>query len=156
MSNLNFEDYRRAGLQRLEDAEALYERGCWVGCVYLAGRAVESIFRSLIWSVQAEPTVGHNLWELWKECRKLPPLLNNGWNDAFGGALTHCSLVWSNHQRFWDDKKFKDRLGDLKMLNRIGAMHIKGDPLKAHAKVFHEYCQSIVSKLEPKCQRKRN
>ena len=70
-------DYRRAGLERLAEALILYQRGMFAGCVYLGGRAVESIFRAVIWKHDSEIRTGKKSLETGHDLKKLLTLVSN-------------------------------------------------------------------------------
>ena len=48
LTQLSREDFRQVSNNRLNDANALFSAGCWVGAYYLAGYSVERVFKACI------------------------------------------------------------------------------------------------------------
>ena len=80
---LGSEDYRYGALGRLEDARTLYGQERWAGAIYLAGRAVEGLLRSLLWRATREQEIGHDLRQLLTKAR----------------SLSVVTLVWSHSRK---------------------------------------------------------
>ena len=82
--DLGENDYRQGGLQRLRESKVLLDGQLFAGGVYLAGRAVESLLRALIWkhdrdikSGRRSLQTGHDLRELLKLVANLGVLKDN-------------------------------------------------------------------------------
>ena len=67
--------YRRAALERLEEAGVLLRRGFLGGAVYMAGRGVEGSMRAVIWRKDAEIRGGRKSLETGHDLRELLALV---------------------------------------------------------------------------------
>jgi HEPN domain-containing protein len=100
-------DYRRAGAERLAEALILYQREMFAGCVYLAGRAVESMLRAVIWKFDTQIRTGRKSLETGHDLRRLFTLVNNlgamkPREDLIKlrDAVKRIERVWFNNMRF--------------------------------------------------------
>lgn len=131
----------------------MYRNQQWSGSVYLGGRAVEALLRSLLWSLDLRH-VGHDLKELYRVLRRggsSPPVADSA---AIVNAINEVSIVWRNNFRFVDDECFRRMLKQSGRWVWIGKLKITGDPLKLNAKHCLEACERIVAVLEPACKRR--
>ena len=143
-SPLGSDDYREGALARLEEARRLRDQQQWVGAVYLAGRAVEAILRSLLWLRGRQQEIGHDLRDLLKRTRSLGILSSD--DTELGGYVNDIAVIWYNNLRFVGDNRF---LRDLRAAGRhkhIYGRRIKGDVLKANARHVVEMCEAIVTR----------
>jgi len=144
VSPLGTDDYHEGALIRLGDARRLSDQERWVGAIYLAGRAVECILRSLWWLKTGQPKIGHDLRDLLRRARSLGML---GADDAkLHDYINEVAVVWYNNLRFVGDSRF---LRDLKAVGRdkrAGGQKVKGDALKANARWMVGVCEAIVSR----------
>lgn len=147
-SHLGAEDYREGALLRLQDAQRLYDAGCWVGCIYLAGRAAESILRALLWLRSGNQDCGHDLRDLLKRVRLLVGFPGSD-DSALSNAVNELAVVWRNDLRFTGDARLKRLLTASGRLRQIGRMKIRGDALKANAKSVLEAGERVVALGEP-------
>ncbi len=141
---LGTDDYREGALTRLEDARTLYEKRRWAGAIYLAGRAVEGILRSLLWLRSAEQTIGHDLRDLLKRTRSLGLLSDD--EGSFQDDINEVAVVWYNNLRFVGDDRFLRDLRSVGRDKRLNDRRIKGDPLKANSWRMLEVCEAIVNR----------
>lgn len=137
-------DYREASLQRLEEAIVLYENKRWVGAVYLAGRAVEAMFRALLWR-RGERDVGHNLRTLLARVGQLG-LLTEHDREHLIDRVNDVAIVWNNDLRFAAARKFSQHLKAAKRHRRIAGRATQGDAAKANAKAVREASEAIVAR----------
>lgn len=110
----------------------------------MAGRAVESILRSLLWSSSREQQVGHDLRDLLKRARSLGLMAED--ETQLQDQVNDVAIVWYNNLRFVGSNRFLRDLGATGRDKRIGKRSVKGDPLKANAKHMVETCESIVAR----------
>lgn len=142
---LTTEDYREGALARLEDARSLCAQKRWTGAIYLAGRAVEGLLRSLLWSRTREQEIGHDLRQLVTKARSLS-VVNAQDETRILDSLNEIAVIWHNDLRFVGDDWLLRRLKPLGRLSRIGDMRVKGDPLKANATCALEACEAIMAR----------
>lgn len=107
------DDYREGAFCRLDDARHLCAERRWVGGAYLAGRAAEAMFRSLLWLRGRQQEVGHDLRELLRRTRSLGMLTDRD-ETALHTAVMEVAVVWHNNLRFSGEQSFLRRLKRLK------------------------------------------
>ncbi len=142
---LGAQDYRYGALSRLEDARILRGQECWAGSIYLAGRAVEGLLRSLLWAKTREQGIGHDLKQLLKKARSLG-VVNAEDDERIQDSLNEIAVIWHNDMRFTGEGWLQNRLKTLGRLSKIGDMRVKGDPFKANTKSVLEACETIMSR----------
>lgn len=151
--SIGADDYREASLIRLNEAILLYEREQWVGCVYLAGRAVQCVLRSMLWSPSGDMHTGHNLPQTLDAIRRTG-LIRAKELDRFVDEVADLSIVWRNDLRFTGPRRFARLLAQSGRDRVIGSMKVKGDPAKANAKHAREIAERIVMRGEPICRKR--
>ncbi len=151
------DDYREGALLRMADAQSLREREAWVGAIYLAGRAVESILRGLLWCQGREQEIGHDLRDLLKRVRSLPMLIHRDRTelDRLEDAILDLATIWRNDLRYTGPRRFERMLKQSGRYWKIGDKPVRGEPDKANALSALEACEEIVSVGEPLCKRYR-
>ena len=147
------DDYREGALLRLADAQILYDAGQWVGCVYLAGRAVQCILRSLLWARSSQQHVGHSLPQMLDEVRRVGFLRERDF-DGFDSKIDVIAVVWRNDLRFTGLRRFERLLKQGKRDQFIGQTKVTGDASKANAKSVLEATEWVVQRGEPLCKRR--
>jgi len=155
MNPLGAEDYREGSLLRLKEAKILYASEKWVGAIYLAGRAVEALFRCLLWRQSKEQEIGHDLKKMLTRVRSWD-LLPQADEMMIRSCLNKIAVIWRNDLRFTGDERFYRILKQSKRDQGIGKMPVKGDPAKANAKIVLEACETIIAIGEPLCCSKRS
>jgi HEPN domain-containing protein len=135
------EDYFQAGLERLRQAQALYDRGdSYALAMYVTGVSVECLLRAF--KMLRDPTFDekHDLRRLFKASGMLsidPAILQaKGLSEAeaeghfreLQAAVTAVCDLWSNGYRFASEKRLRAHLR-----NRRLERGSKGDLLKANA-----------------------
>ena len=151
--DLGADDYREGALLRLKEAQVLYETEQWVGSVYLAGRAVQCIFRSLLWRSGAQQHIGHSLPRLLDAVRRVGFLRESEY-DGFYARVNEISVIWRNDLRFTGPRRFHRILKASKRDRHIGSKRVEGDPSKANAKRVLEIAEWITQRGEPVCRRR--
>ncbi len=146
--SLGVEDYRQGALLRLKEAQCLYTEGFWAGCIYLAGRAAESILRALLRVKTKEQESGHDLKDFLKRIRMLIDFHKSD-EAELDNAINELAVVWRNDLRFTADARLRRILNTTGRLRRIGRVKVKGDALKANAKSALEASERIVTRGEP-------
>ena len=150
---LGEKDYRAGGLQRLQEAEIFRDKAKFAGSVYLAGRAVESLLRALIWKFDAEIRsgrqsleTGHDLRELLSRVIALGVLAKAEERDDLATMVQWAGRLWFNNMRFLHTKRLETHW------LRLGAVNRKQTVKQA---VFANYdvCATIVKRCEVLCQR---
>ena len=142
---LGSKDYRYGALSRLEEARTLRDNERWVGTIYLAGRAVEALLRSLLWVKTREQEIGHDLRKLLTRARFLGVVKTED-EKRILDSLGDIAVIWHNDLRFVGEGWLLRRLKALGRLTRINEMRVKGDPLKANAMKVLEACETIMSR----------
>lgn len=138
-------DYRYGALDRLEDARILYEGDRWVGAIYVAGRAVEGLLRSLLWRATRKQEIGHDLRQLLIKARSLNVVTSDDQTRILD-SLNEIAVIWHNDLRFVGDGCLLRRLKNLGRLSKIGDMRVKGDPLKANAYSVLQACERVMTR----------
>src|SRR5256885_5314325 len=100
-------DYRHGGLERLHEAGLLIKDESFAGGVYLAGRAVESMLRAIIWKSDPEIVTGqksletgHSLREMLTMVANLGVLSQLASRDNLTTDIQHVARLWFNNMRF--------------------------------------------------------
>lgn len=158
VSQFGSEDYRLGALARWDDAQRLREKRRWVASIYLAGRAVECILRSVLWNAGRTQEIGHDLKDLLKRARSAGshPRQAVLRDDPFQDAVNEVAIVWRNDLRFTGDERFRRLLASIGRSTHIGKRRIQEDPIKANAISILEACESIISRGEPWCRSQKN
>lgn len=141
---LGSDDYREGALERLEDAIILRDQQRWVAAIYLAGRAVEAILRSLLWLKSRQQGVGHDLRDCLKRARSLGLLRED--EIQLQDHINDVAVIWYNNLRFVGSNRL---LRDIKATGRdkrIGSRRVKGVALQANAKHMVAICESIIAR----------
>lgn len=108
--------------------QELYDRGQYVLTFYVAGVAVESLFRAYIARRTNEFSSRHDLFELSREAKfgaRVPPELA----VKYAADLGAVAARWSNSHRYRSDKALRTFLKRTSLDRRI-----KGDALKENAR----------------------
>lgn len=148
------EEYYRAGLERMEQAEKLYQDGnAYALAIYCGGLAVECLLRAFRWTEDATFEGRHDLEELLKASRLLK--INEDFirrrresDDAVQNAelelrkaLNKVTILWHNNLRFASESSLK---AYLKRLGRLRG--VKGDPLKTNARELIEAGRLVINR----------
>jgi HEPN domain-containing protein len=120
--------YKEAAEERAQALQGLYESGEYALALYLAGVAVESMFRAYRFTFDPEFSSRHDLFELAKES-KFGDKVPEGAYEKCMADLGAVATRWSNNHRF------RSRAAILKYLKRAALdRRIKGDVLKENAR----------------------
>lgn len=127
-SEFTSEAYKAAALERTGALQQLYDEQEHVLAIYVAGVAVEALFRAYRVDVDPEFRARHALYELAKESRFAERVPAAAF-DKYSADLGAVASRWSNSHRY----RSADAL--LRFLKR-GRLDrgIKGDPLKENAR----------------------
>jgi HEPN domain-containing protein len=143
---------RSGGGERLAESRLLLEREMFAGAVYLAGRAVESVLRAVIWRHDTEIKAGtksletgHDLRELLREIVDLGALRNANDRDELFENVQYVARLWFNNMRFLPTRKLKW------LWWRQGEIGRKRD-LKRAVNEYYNSCRLIVQISEALCQ----
>lgn len=145
-SPLGSDDYREGALARLEDARRLRDQERWVGAIYMAGRAVETLLRSLLWLNRREQEVSHDLRRLLRRAQSLGLLGED--ETRLRVHINEVAILWQNNLRFMGDNRFARVLKETRRDKRVGGRPVLGDALKANANYLLELCEEIVDRGE--------
>ena len=151
-SEIGENDYRLGGQERLREAKALLDEELLCGAAYLAGRAVESLLRALIWRFDAEIRsgsksldTGHDLRDLLREVVDLGVLTDQADRDELFENVQYVGRLWFNNMRFVPAKKLKA------LWWRQGEIGRKRE-LKRAVKEYYDSCAWIVERCEGLCK----
>ncbi len=150
---LNADNFLEGALARRDDAWALYSQRQWCGAIYLAGRAVQSLFRCLLLTGGKPLEVGHDLKDHLKKVRQILPAKDESLGELESN-VNEIAIVWRNDLRFTGAERMLRLLQRAKRDKRIGKMRVHGDPLKANAKAVLESCEAVISMGGPLCRRR--
>jgi len=135
------ETYRAGAHVRMKDAEALWDCKRYVGCMYLAGRAVECVFRALITlRERTRLDTGHDLRALMKYAGRLG-LLESRDRDILNESIDKVSAIWRNNLRFAGSEQVR---GMLKAIKKDRG--VRGDFLAHNCRVLLDASAKIVER----------
>ena len=143
---LGTDDYREGAFARLGEAQTLLDDAKWVGAMYLAGRAVECMLRSLLWMKERKNEAGHDLRLMLRRARSIG-MIDDGDVDL-ENDINEAAIVWHNNLRFIGEKRCLRDLRAVGRDRRVGSLIVKGDPLKTNASRMFETCSAIVARGE--------
>ena len=132
-------DYLQASLERLAEAQQLYGDSRYVGCLYLAGVAVEALLLAYHLRRNRAFEARHDLAGLAKDSGLLEfvPIARRAEIAAHLGDVWER---WKNNYRYAGDARLRSEF------RRIGlARGIKGDYVKKSAQVSLEAALAIVA-----------
>jgi len=150
MPQIGENDYRDGATERLVVSRLLIEDNKFSVGVDLAGRAVEGMFRALIWKAESyrlgqKPLerksleTGHDLRKLWKWVEKLG--LSPGHEDEVRSQVQMIARRWHNNMRFvparWVESYWRE----------LGAVTNR-NTMKYAAKEFYDACSMIIRRCE--------
>jgi hypothetical protein len=145
-------DYRKAGIERLTESLILYEGEKFAGCVYLGGRAVESMLRAVIWKHDSEIKsgktaleTGHDLRRLLTRVCALGVLKRPDHREELATNIQRVARVWFNNMRFMPTSRMEKAWWKL---GEVG----KRRSLKYAVRNFYENCSVIVKRCETLCE----
>ena len=144
------DEYRRGGLERLQEAWTLLRAEQFAGSIYLAGRGVEGMLRAIIWKADREIQqgrktleTGHDLRDLLSRVRDLG-LLRSDRDLQFEASVQWVGRHWFNNMRFASER-FTARFW-----RRVGHVHAR-QTLKQAAAEFLKSCSAIIKRCEAIC-----
>ena len=148
MAAIGESDYRNGARERLEEASILMQREQWAGCVYLAGRAVESMLRAIIWKGDPDYATGkkhlrtgHDLRDMLKLTRKLNAIREDMTMESISAQVQKVARLWSNNMRFWPTAKLKREWYRLRV--------IRGKrTIKKAVEQYYDACSAVVKRSE--------
>ena len=149
MARIGETDYRQGALERWREAYALLRRDMFGGSIYLAGRAVEGMFRAVLWkSDRGYATgkkslgTGHDLKTLFIAIKPLA-LLEVCDRPGKPGSLTesvnNVSRLWCNDMRFWPTAKVA------RAWRELGELAGRRT-LKSAAQDYYNTCSAIIKR----------
>jgi hypothetical protein len=120
--------YRSAAVERAAALQRLYHDGQHVLAIYIAGVAVECMFRAYRARIDPEFSSRHDLIELAKESR-IAEHVPAAMGEKYAADLGVVAWRWSNSHRYRSEAAVR------KYFNRAGLDRgIKGDALKENAR----------------------
>ena len=122
------EVYRDAALERAGSLQPLYDEREYVLAIYVAGVAVESMFRAYRCQYDPEFSSRHDLYELAKESRfaeRVPDALF----AKYAADLGVVGARWSNAHRYRSEAALRRYIKRVKLDRGV-----KGDALKENAR----------------------
>ena len=153
IATLGEAEYRRAGLERLVESRILTEKEFFAGGAYLAGRAVESMLRSLIWKFDSEVrsgkvslATGHDLRDMLVAIENLGVLADYERRDRFSFQIQSISRLWFNNMRFVPYVKLKALWWQYRVIGRRRT-------LKKAISDYYNVCADVVKMCEVLCQK---
>lgn len=145
-------DYRSGGLERMHESEILRRAEYHGGCVYLAGRAVESMLRAVIWKFDLEIRsgresldTGHDLRELLGLVKDLGVLREDEQRDEFARLVQRIGQLWLNNMRFFSSRRLEShwrKLGEIR----------RGVTLKQAVLEYYNACVTVVRRCDLICR----
>jgi hypothetical protein len=144
-------DYLHGGLERLEESGILLRNGRYAGSVYLAGRAVESMLRALIWkndpqikSGRKSLDTGHDLREMLANAIQLGVLSDCEYRMVIADGIQKIARLWLNNMRYYHSKKLTSIWWEKGVISRKR-------PLKLAAFEFFNACSIVFKRCEVLC-----
>ena len=130
--------YRKAAVERADSLRRLYDHREYVLAIYVAGVAVESMFRAYRAKINPEFSSRHDLFELARESH-FADHVPNPLAAQYAADLGVVAWRWSNSHRYRSEAALR------KYLKRAGLDRgIKGDALKENARRAVESAIDLV------------
>jgi len=136
-------NYRDAAGERLAVALELYGMSRWVESNYLAGLAVECMFRAYRHLIDPKFDARHDLNKLYK-LAKLADIVPPSDDDNIVAAMEIVTGRWANDYRYTPEAELKARRL-AQGLNKRGNTWIKGDCLKERTRELVNSAAKIVN-----------
>jgi HEPN domain-containing protein len=136
---LTADEYRRAALDHVDEARLLYEENRYVLAHYIAGLAVECIFRA--YAVRnGEPFEGRHDLSKWFELARFDEVIAASRSETVSAAYNVVVTQWSSTQRYYSD-------GFLRAYFRNAHLDrgIKGDAVKELTRRIIEAALEVVT-----------
>jgi acyl-coenzyme A thioesterase PaaI-like protein len=146
------EQYYRVSAERMAQTIKIYQDGAaFALAMYCGGLAVESLLRAFRWTKDSNFEGRHDLSELLKGSGLLQLdeewMRRSGASDAkitesgrnLRAAMNEVIALWHNNLRFASEASLK---AFLRRIDRLQG--VKGDPLKANARVLIESVQTVL------------
>ncbi len=121
----NAEGYRAAAMEHVPVAVELYDQGRYVLANYVAGLAVECIFRAYRYKFAPRFDARHDLRKLFKQSR-FADAFPQGRDTEYSAHWGTVVAQWENRHRFRSEKALRSYLKDAKLDRTVS----KGDYLK--------------------------
>jgi hypothetical protein len=131
--------YRAVAEERWTSLRVLYENEMYPLVLYVAGVAVESIFRAYRCRIDPVFDSRHDLYDLAKAAR-FDSIVPSEERRRYGAALDSIARRWSNSHRYRSESAMRSYLKRLKLDRRIS-----GDFVKENARQAALACGFIVS-----------
>lgn len=106
MTGFSAESYRDAAREHAPVAEELYDAGHYVLAIYVAGLAVEAIFRAYRYRFDPEFDARHDLLELSRKSRFIEVVPEQQLSDIMA-AIGTVATCWSNNHRYRSEKSLR-------------------------------------------------
>ena len=142
-ATLGATDYHDGALERLREASVLLREDLLAGSIYLAGRAVESMLRALIWKHDLDVQrgrksldTGHDLHEMLSMIGNLGVLRNDKRREKLQENVEFIAQRWSNSMRFFHTGKTKA------IWRQFG--ELSQSTIKMAAERFYNACEDII------------
>ena len=149
-------DYRNGAKERLAEAGLLLNQERFSGSVYLAGRAVEGMLRSLIWNSDGEYATGrkslntgHNLRELLSLACNLGALTHSADREKLQTDVQKIGRLWWNNLRFLPSEKLRDQWYNMGEVNTRRS-------LETASREFYDACSAIIKRCEVICNTRQH
>jgi hypothetical protein len=133
------EVYRAAAQERTGSLQVLYDDRSYGLAMYVAGLAVEALFRACRCRIDPEFDSRHDLYELAKAAR-FRDVIGVIHLDRFGALLNEVAVRWSNNHRFRSDAAMRAFLKRGKLDRGMS-----GDFLKENARIQINAATELVA-----------
>lgn len=133
------EVYKAAALEHAGAVQGLYDDRQYTLAIFVAGLAVESMFRAYRMRVSAELDARHDLYEL-ARISKFADRIPEASHESYAANLGIVATRWSNSHRYRSEEAIRKYLKRAK-LDRA----IKGDPLKENARLVVNAAIELVT-----------
>ena len=108
--NFGKDSYKSGALERLRDAQVLKESKRFCATVYIAGRAVEAMFRAYYWKTKSNLlNTGHSIKDLAKECGIYDYVGKKG-QQKMAASIQTLIRLWENDLRYASNTKLCDKV----------------------------------------------
>jgi hypothetical protein len=131
--------YRDVAVEHVTVASELYEAGRYVLANYVAGLAVECIFRAYRHMIDPEFDSRHDVEKLYRLAR-FADVVSESSMEEMSAALGDVVTLWSNDHRFLSEAGLRKRWTKSRLYKGI-----KGDFVKERVRQLVNSASSIVS-----------
>jgi HEPN domain-containing protein len=141
--DFNADVYRRAALERITTAERLLDDGDYVMFYYVAGLAVECMFRAYRYLIDKAFDARHDLREL-ADASHFLDYLSEAEQEQARAALADVLARWSNSHRYRSYASLRAFLNSAGLYRLAGRTTIRGQVVERNSPYILQGARTLV------------